>query len=246
MLAIAIGGYVLAKKKRYWLAGAVLALALMEFQLVLFFVPAMLVSRRWKMFGGFAAMGAGLFAWCVALGGVEGIKTYAALLRNKDLERLNPTPDLMISIQGLLANLRSHSEPLLMVLGLAVFASAACVLLERQPLWRWTSLTITASLFAAPHVYGYDAAIMLLPVWLVQAYSRVPATRVAFAVFATPIPFLVGLAGVPWSIATPLCLAACFCTLTWEAWSDRRARRAQINNAEEPELDELTLAEPVL
>jgi hypothetical protein len=244
MLAIAIGGYALAKKKFYWAAGAVLALALMKFHLILFLAPAMLLSRRWKMFGGFAGMAAALVGWCYLLGGAQGLETYAALLRNKDLEKLNPAPDLMISIQGLLANLHADFEVLRVVLGLLALIVAGLVLTERQPLWRWMSLAITASLFAAPHVYGYDAAIMVLPIWLVQAYSRKTATRTVFAAFATPLPFLAGLAGQPWSIITPLCLGACFGTLTWEAWISRRNRdqaESQLLSA-----DEFILAQPVL
>jgi hypothetical protein len=246
MLAIAAGGYALAKKKMYWTAGAILALALMKFQLVLFLAPAMLLGRRWKMFGGFAGMGAVLAAWCLLLGGTQGLETYWALLGDKDLERLNPPPDLMISIQGLLANLHADSQMLYAALGLVAVGVAAMVLKDRQPLWRWMSLSITASLFAAPHVYGYDAAIMVLPVWLVQAYSTRTPTRVAFAVFATPLPFLAGLAGSPWSIVTPLCLAACFGTLVWEAGTLRRTRVDQMALEEDATRNDLTLAGPAL
>jgi hypothetical protein len=195
------------------------------------------------MFDGFAAMGAALAAWCVALGGTQGLETYWALLLNKGL---NPTPDLTIGIQGLLANLHADSEMLHLALGLAAVAIAAIVLMDRQPLWRWMSLSITVSLFAAPQVYSYDAAIMLLPVWLVQAYSTRTPTRVVFAAFATPLPFLAGLAGSPWSIVTPLCLAACFGTLVWEAGTVRRTRADKTVIEEDAPLDDLTLAEPAL
>ena len=249
MLAIAIGGYALAKKKSYWAAGAVLALALMKFHLVLFLAPAMLLGRRWKMFGGFAGMAATLVGWCYLLGGAKGLENYAALLRNKDLEKLNPAPDLMISVQGLLANLHADFEVLRIVLGLVVVIAAGFALKERQPLWRWMSLAITASLFAAPHVYGYDAAMMVLPIWLVQAYSRKTVTRAVFAAFATPLPFLAGLAGQPWSIITPVCLGACFGTLAWEASTSRRNRdQAEIHEVApfEPSRDEFILAERAL
>jgi hypothetical protein len=241
MLAIAIGCYALAKKKSYWAAGAVLALALIKFHLILFLAPAMLLGRRWKMFGGFLAMGAALIGWCYLLGGQQGLETYAAILRNKDL---NPAPELMIGIQGILANLHADFDVLRIVLALVALIATGLVLRERQPLWRWMSLAITASLFAAPRAYSFDAAILVLPVWLVQAYSRKTATRAVFAALATPLPFLAGLAGQPWSIIAPVCLSACFVTLTWEAWTSRRNRdQAEI---QESLASELTLAEPVL
>ncbi len=241
MLAIGIGGYALARSKNPWAAGAVWALALVKFHLVLFLAPAMFFSRRWKMLKGFSATAIALIAWCYALGGLEGLRNYVALLRNKDLERLNPTPESMISIQGLLANLHMDYEALRIGLGVAILIAAAFALKKRQPLWRWTSLAITASLFAAPHVYGYDAAIFVLPIWLVQAYSKSTPVRIAFAVFATPLPFLVGMAGSPWSIISPLCLAGCFGTLLWETATAKRVRLDEFT-----ETDDLVLAEPVL
>jgi Glycosyltransferase family 87 len=240
MLAIAIGGYALARRKNPWAAGAIWGLALMKFHLVLFLAPAMIMARKWKMLGGFAGMGVTLVGWCYALGGMEGVRNYVALLRNKDMERLNPTPEMMISVQGFLANLHLDSEVLRIIAGLAALGVAAYVLRARQPLWRWMTLAITASLFAAPHVYGYDAAMMTLPVWLVQFYSRWTPTRIAFAVFATPLPFLAGMAGSPWSIITPACLAVCFATVVWEA---RSAKPAQLDDFT-PE--EVPLEEPAL
>jgi hypothetical protein len=223
LLALAIGGYSLAKGKRNFAAGALWGLALVKFHLVLFFAPAMLLARRGKMFLGFCWTGAVLFAWSWLLGGSEGMRNYWALLRNKDMERLNPTPDMMISIQGILSNLNADYEWLRFGLG-AVLLMMAAVTIRRQPLWRWLTLTITASLFAAPHIYGYDAAIMVLPILLVQQNSRRTFTRAAFAAFATPLPFLIGMADRPWTLVTPLCLAACFGSVTWEAWTARRLR----------------------
>jgi hypothetical protein len=91
--------------------------------------------------------------------------------------------------------------------------------------------------------------MMVLPIWLVQAYSRKTATRAVFAAFATPLPFLAGLAGQPWSIITPICLGACFGTLAWEAWTSRRNRdQAEIHEVApfEPSRDEFILAERAL
>lgn len=237
LLAIATLGYALAKKKQSWEAGMVLAVALIRSDMILFLAPAMLLGRRWKMFGGFAAMAAALLAWCLALGGPAGLQSYAATLFS------NAQPAMMINLQGFLANMNADNQALEIALRIVALGLAALVLGERQPLWRWMSLTITVSLFIAPHVFAYDAAIMLLPVWLVRAYSRKPSTRTAFAAFATPVPFLAGMAGSPWAVLTPLCLAACFSTLAWEAWAARRERREQLNDTA---LDELTLAEPVL
>ncbi len=229
LLAIAMGGYVAARDRRNFAAGAIWGLALVKFHLVLFFVPAILVARRWKMFFGFASTGVTLFLWSWMLGGNEGLANHWALLRNKQMERLNPTPDMMISIQGVLANLNVDFEVLRFGLGIALLIAAALVV-RRQPLWRWLTLAITASLFAAPHVYGYDAAIMVLPILLVQANSRSTLTRATFAAFATPLPFLIGMADRPWTLVTPVCLAACYGAIVWEAWSSRHSHAPPLSD----------------
>jgi hypothetical protein len=246
MLALAVGGYALAKKKSYWAAGAVLAIALMKCNLILFLAPAMLLGRRWKMFGGFVGMGTALAGGCYLLGGQQGLEGYVAMLRSNDL---NSAPGLMIGIQGMLANLHADFAVLRIVGALVGLIAAAFVLRGRQPLWRWMSLAITASLFAAPHAYSFDAAILVLPIWLVQAYCRQTSTRAVFAALATPLPFLAGMAGQPWSIIAPVCLAACFGTLTWEAWVSRRNRdQGEIQDSPlvTARKTDLTLAEPVL
>ncbi|MEP7351993.1 MAG: glycosyltransferase family 87 protein [Acidobacteriota bacterium] len=230
MLAIAIGGFALAERNRQWAdwaAGAVWALALMKFHLVLFLLPAMLVSKRWRMAGGFTGMAVVLVAWCYALAGANGLATYVALLRDKSLERLNPTPEMMISIQGMLVNLHVNNENAALALGAIAMVIAAVSLRATQPLWRWVALALTTSLFAAPHVYGYDAAMLMLPIWLVQAYSTRPATRVMFALCALPLSFMAGLAGAPWTILSSVFLAGCFFTLAWEAWSASSDAQAQ-------------------
>lgn len=215
-LAIAIAGYELARRDRPFAAGAVWALVLTKPHLILLLFPAMLVSRRWRMAAGFATSGAALFGTSLALGGWEGMRNWIALLRNKDLERLNPSPEQVVSIQGILTNLHISSEVVALLSALTILGAAAWVI-RRQPLWLWVSLALTASLFAAPHVYGYDLAIFLLPVWLVQAYSSSLLTKAAFAALATPLPFFIGLAGPPWLLATPLCLGFCLVALVLEA-----------------------------
>ena len=62
------------------------------------------------------------------------------------------------------------------------------------------------SLLVPPHVYGYDAGLLLLSIWLAIFMSARKWTRIAALLICTPIPFLMNLAGTPWSAATPVTL----------------------------------------
>ena len=52
--------------------------------------------------------------------------------------------------------------------GLLVAAVIAlvCIACWRAPLWRWVAAASTGSLLVAPHIYGYDAGLLLASLWL--------------------------------------------------------------------------------
>ncbi|MDP8979748.1 MAG: DUF2029 domain-containing protein [Acidobacteriota bacterium] len=203
MLAILIGAYVLAERERDLPAGAVLALGMIKFHLFLLWPVIFLVQRRWRMLAGFAAVVAGEIGLSLLLAGPSGIANYIALLRRKDLEHLNPSPERMIDVHALALNFGTES---LLVRGLLVAAVVALAAWAswRAPLWRWFAAATAGSLLIAPHVYGYDAGMLLLPVWLAIYNATDLGTRLAATALATPIPFLMTLAGKPWAAAAPI------------------------------------------
>jgi hypothetical protein len=98
----------------------------------------------------------------------------------------------------------------LLVLIVVVLVSAAC---WRAPLWRWIATASAGSLLVPPHVYGYDAGLLLLSIWLAIFISTDKPTRIAATLLCTPIPFLMTLAERPWAAATPLALLLFLVTL---------------------------------
>ena len=108
-----------------------------------------------------------------------------------------------------------------------ILTAAAC---WRAPLWRAVAAASAGSLLVAPHVYGYDAGLLLIGLWLVMFESttfenRSKWPRLAAMVLLTPLPFLLSLAGSPWAAATPLALLALLGSLAfmipWR-WSPRQ------------------------
>ena len=109
MLAIGIGFYHLADRQKDFPAGAVLALGLLKFHLLLLLPLAMLLNKRWRMLAGYAITGSLLALSSIALIGFGGVKQYVSLLQAKDLQALLPSPELMINLNGLMANMRLES-----------------------------------------------------------------------------------------------------------------------------------------
>jgi hypothetical protein len=104
----------------------------------------------------------------------------------------------------------------LLTLAAVILTAAAC---WRAPLWRAIAAASAGSLLVAPHVYGYDAGLLLVGLWLAvfesgtQSGSQAP--RIAATILLTPIPMLLSLAGSPWAAATSLALFAFLASLAW-------------------------------
>ena len=221
MLAIGVGFYHLADQQKDFPAGAVLALGLLKFHLLLLLPLAMILNKRWRMLAGYAVTGGLLALSSIALIGFGGVKQYVNLLQAKDLNALLPSPELMINLNGLMANVRLESA---LVLALLVVLVIGVVILgvRGAPLWRWLSIAVVSSLLITHHVYGYDAGIVLLPVWLAMFLSKSLFSRIAALILAAPLVFFAGLAGTPWSILPSLSLLAFLFALAIENYTEQR------------------------
>jgi Glycosyltransferase family 87 len=219
MLVIAIAIYALADKGKHWSSGAALGLGLIKFHLFLLWPLALVIQKRWRMlFGAIAAAAAELLV-SLWLAGPSGLMEYFRLLQNKDIQHLSPSPELMINAQSLAINFGVDSQLVRALLVLIVIAlvSAAC---WRAPLWRSVAAASAGSLLVPPHVYGYDAGLLLLSLWLVIFVCVEKPARLAATLLCTPLPFLMTLASRPWAAATPLALLLFLVTLNRKARSE--------------------------
>jgi len=216
--AIVLGIYSLARRDRDFLSGMVLGLGLIKFHLFLLWPLALLIQKRWRMLAGACvAVSIELLA-SLALAGTTGIAKYFALLRMNDLPHLSPSPELMINVRGLALNLGIDNAAVTGVLTVAVvvLTAAAC---WRAPLWRFVAAASAGSLLVVPHVYGYDAGLLLVGLWLAVFESGFESggkgVRIAATVLLTPLPFFLAMAGAPWAAATPLALLVFLASLAF-------------------------------
>jgi hypothetical protein len=207
MLALLIVAFEFSDRGEAASSGAVLALMLFKFHLVLLWPLALVVQRRWRMLGGYCAAAAGLLLVSLALGGIADARLYIALLQNKSLDHLAPSPELMISYQGFFANLGIESRWLVALFIAAVVVILAIALKAPRALF---ILTPVASLLVVPHVYGYDAALLMVPLLLTIFETTNKPARIAATLLSTPIPFGLALADKPWAIASSASLVTFF------------------------------------
>ncbi|MGH9668453.1 MAG: glycosyltransferase family 87 protein, partial [Bryobacteraceae bacterium] len=222
MLAIFLGCYALAEQKRDLASGAVLGLAVVKFHL-LFLMPLVLaLEKRWRMLGGFCVTGALCAAVSVELGGPGIVTQYAALLlRHGNVKTFEPPAELQMSIRSIALNAGLNS-PLLAaaLIGLCILVLLAAA--WRAPLWRWFSAACAATLLVSPHVYRYDAGILLLPISLAIFCSASRFTRIAAATAAIPVPYMAAFFGPPYSMAPALVVFLFLAALAWESAAEKR------------------------
>lgn len=189
MLVIGIAGYVLADGGRNFWGGFVWGLGLFKFHLLLLLPLAMLVRKERNMFAGFAASGGAALVSFIGLSAITGVRTYLDLLQRDDLSELSPGPEVMVNVHAITANVLGESMVLSGVL-VTVVVGLVLVSVWRAPLWRWVAASLTGCILVPPHAYGYDASILLLPVWLVLFVSKDRYSRFAAATLAVPLPFI--------------------------------------------------------
>ncbi|MDA1314994.1 MAG: glycosyltransferase family 87 protein [Acidobacteria bacterium] len=191
LLVAVIAAYCLAEKRRDFLAGAVVALTLAKFHLLLLLPFAMWIAGRRIMLAGWATAAIALLLISLALAGPHGVASYVHMLTDPTLAGLNPAPQKIVSIHSFQWNLFGQPYLPITIALVAAVAALCWIASRRAPLWRWWTAGCLASLLAVPHVYAYDASYLLLGIWLVTANAQTRLSRVFAAMIAPPLVFFV-------------------------------------------------------
>ena len=230
MLAVLCISYVLLTREKNFLSGLVLGLGLMKFHLLLMFPVWMILQKRWRMLAGFAATGAVFLAATLAIIGPSGLAAYVDLLQHGQTELFGHSADTMANIYSVPANFGGiESQPLNAVLAVLVIGIALYGL-RRAPAWRAIAIAATASLLISPHAFGYDATMLLLPMWLVLENSTQKVSRYAVLMLAAPITFFFTLADPPLRAIPALALLAFLVTMVL----DRSVPKLALASGPEP------------
>ena len=226
LLVIAIAAYAAAGKGKDLAAGALLAVGLLKFHLLLLVPVAMVLRRKWRFLQGFCAVAALEVAVSAIVAGWSGMKQYADLLLAKDIRGLSPSPELMINVHSIPKNF-GIDQPLISATLVILVLGLVALGVRGAPLWRWLSVALVGSLLVPPHVYGYDASILLLPVWLALFSSKKLWARLMALALAAPPVFFLSMAGAPWSVLPALVLLLFLTALAWENHQEQRANTQQ-------------------
>ena len=200
VLVMVFEAFLAIEQHGYWRAGAICALTLFKFHLMLLVPLVILLRRNWRMLEGYVTVATALTIACLAWGHP---KSYIALLRRDDI--VNPSPGMMINIRGIALNFGAPwiVIPLILLVG-AIVVYAARLSAD----WQWFGAAVAGSPLIVPHVYLYDLASLLVFLLAALTSAKSPLTRwTAFLIILPPIHAAIAL-GAPWAAIPPLAIIA--------------------------------------
>jgi hypothetical protein len=206
LLLIAAGACWLFARERELPAGALLALGLFRFQLVLPIAALMFIWKRWRFVAGFAISSVGMLLVSAAIGGFQQLNLYAMRLLSlggvagSEAGYSISTSQLrrMVSLRALLANLLGSgqvAQTLTLALSVALLIWAGRKgrkLAARQQF----ALAVGFSVLVSYHLFVYDLALLLIP--LAAALELALKTDSRNAQAAVLIPLIAVPLGVLW------------------------------------------------
>lgn len=211
LLAILVAAGVLLDRSCPFLSGALLALGLFRFQIVLPIALLFLLWRRWRFLAGFTLFSAALFLISLFMIGWSGVKLYCATLLSfsyrvpsQDDHLYRVPPRYMLNLRGLIFSLHHFHVPDVWLPALTLLASAAVLYLAvKKSAFASLTIAIPAAALVSYHFLLHDMSVLLLPLLLVLDQcirfegtddSRRWLFRSAALLFVAPVPqiFLYG------------------------------------------------------
>lgn len=169
VLLAVVGAWLLLEQGLDWFAGAMIALCLYKYNLILM-LPLLLIAKG--RFRAFASFGIGAIILTAISAALASPRAYVNLL----IESPKLTPGLWsVGLVGFSQAIGQRwCYPLLAVIAFAV----CCWLMNRLPMTEAFCVAIVAMLLISPHIAWYDSALLALPIAVIFARSAI-AIRIA-------------------------------------------------------------------
>jgi glycosyl transferase family 87 len=178
LLAILSCALVALDGGREGMAGAIVALGLFKFQLVIPIALLFLLWRRWQFIAGFSIAGIALAGLSIGIAGWTQSEEYAASLLNlgasSSLSSGLPLPvDHMANLHGLVTGIfgrKSFARPLLLV---GVVAMVVVAGVRRRSGGEALAIAVSVATVISHYLFIHDMSLLLIPiVWALDRLLR--------------------------------------------------------------------------
>jgi hypothetical protein len=197
LLVIVGAAILLFRRNRDFWAGLVLSLCALKFHLFLFLALLLVMKKRWRAIKG-GACGLGVLT-LLSLGEIHA---WIQVLRDP---WISPDPQNLPNLHGLILTLHGGIAAELAVVALVAVLFVMCVL-KSDNFEFLIATSLVCGLIASFHSGPADD-VLLLPVFVLAIVSTPDRPlRILTAAIVSPLPYLMGLAGSPYSAALPVLL----------------------------------------
>ena len=226
LLALYSGAFVAIVAGNDFLAGCLLGLALVKFQIALPVVALFLIWRRWRMIAGFAASGSAVLIASIWLVGLQGLIEHARFLLGVssglgtpgDQLRNGIFPRAMPNLRGLLFSLGGAHLPNVWLQSEIVGLSLLVLLWTARRRKEITSpgnafaLAIMCALLVSYHLQIHDLTLLILPItlWLDRVSQKsmeveqIRAAALPVLFLVPPIYLFLTTHGLLWLLSLPM------------------------------------------
>lgn len=188
--------YLLMRRGPDVVAGAVLSLCAIKFHMFLLLPVVLLIHRRWQVLKGGLIGGLILLATSFLSEGARWPGEYARLLLSSELD---PCISCMPNVRGL----AEENVPIFLAGSVAVLVVFA--LIARVASFDVLFATsVLAGFLLSGHAFLHDAVILLFPLAVLIPALAFKPLHAAFTIAVSPLPYLLMLAGRPYSLIGPL------------------------------------------
>ncbi len=197
LLVILGAAILLFRRNRDFAAGLVLSLCALKFHLFLFLALLLVMKKRWR-----AVQGGACGLAVLALASLGEIRAWIQVLRDP---WISPDPQNLPNLHGLILTLHGGLAAELTVVAIIAVLFISCVL-RTDNFEFLIAIALVCGLIASFHSGPADD-VLLLPVFVLAIVQSTDFTvRRLTAVMVSPLPYLMGLAGSPYSAALPILL----------------------------------------
>jgi hypothetical protein len=223
LLALLSGAWATLRKQHEGLAGALVAVGMFKFQIVIPLAIAFLLWRRWRFFAAFTACSLILVVLSVWIVGMPAMQQYVhslssmsvALHSSAEQYHYGVAPQAMPNLRGLLVSTLGVSK---FIQG-TVFGLSAFILLISSAAPPSFPIAVAIAALLSYHLLGHDAVIWLIPIVTALQIDRLPALTVA--AFLAPLCVLIPGYGY---LASAALIGLTF-SLVWSSSNDEILQR---------------------
>ena len=196
LLLLVSGVFLLAQRGRDFTAGLILSLCSIKFHLFSMLAVAIIMHKRWRLFGGAVVGGLALLALSFAAAGPDWPSQYLKLATSGYLD---PCPGCMPNVKGMSVNMPQLEWPLTAAV-LILFLLLARRIRDFEIVF---ALSLIAGLLVSLHAYPQDTVLLLLSFAIFISRSTDKLLRSMMALAVSPPAHLLLLARDPYSAAVP-------------------------------------------